>query len=150
MMTSSNYNLFDAKNYALFINRIEQLQPTDKPLWGKMNAAQMLAHCAEIQEVANGKELQTTFIFRLLRGFVRKTVLNDKPYKKGIPTHPQYVTDTTTVAFEEAKKRLLKALKTMYEKKGVAEHPYLGRMTEQERSWGMYKHHDHHLQQFGV
>lgn len=40
--------------------RIEALTPDTAPLWGKMSAAQMMAHCAEILEVAGGKEMRGT------------------------------------------------------------------------------------------
>lgn len=56
---------------------------------GKMNAAQMLAHCCEIQDVANGKDLKgTPFLVKLFKNIVRKTVVGEKPYKKNSPTHP--------------------------------------------------------------
>lgn len=149
-MVSNTINLFETKNYESLVQRIQQLKATDKPLWGKMNVAQMLAHCAEIQEVANGKSLKTPFLLRLFKGFIRKAVVNEVAYKKGTPTHPQYLMHHTEVDFEKAKERFLKALEIMHQQKGEAIHPLFGEMTEKERSWGMYKHHNHHLQQFGV
>ena len=81
-----------------------------QPQWGSMTAAQMLAHCAEIQEVSNGKELKNTpFIAKLFRGMIRKMVINDKPYPKNTKTHPQYL-QTKACDFANEKKRLLDAL----------------------------------------
>jgi len=113
-------NLYSTEVYENCLKRIEQLTPETQPQWGTMTAAQMLAHCAEIQEVSNGKELKNTpFIAKLFRGLIRKMVLNDKPYPKSKKTHPQYL-QTKVCDF-----------------------------VNEEKGWGMYKHLDHHLTQFG-
>ena len=146
-------NLYSTEVYENCLNRIEQLTPETQPQCGSMTAAQMLAHCAEIQEVSNGKELKNTpFIAKLFRGMIRKMVLNDKPYPKSTKTHPQYL-QTTECDFDAEKKRLLAALAQFVEDKEKAEsaeHPLFGKMTIEEKGWGMYKHLDHHLTQFGV
>ncbi len=77
------------------LERIDGLSPDTQPQWGVMSAGQMLSHCAEIQEVSNGKALEgTPFIVRLLGGFIRKMVVNDKPYPRSTKTHPQYLQTT--------------------------------------------------------
>jgi hypothetical protein len=38
-------NIFDQNVATETINRINNLKPTTQGLWGKMNVAQMLAHC---------------------------------------------------------------------------------------------------------
>ena len=38
-------NIFTKEVSDQIINRINQLTPETKPQWGKMNVAQMLAHC---------------------------------------------------------------------------------------------------------
>jgi hypothetical protein len=38
-------SVFHQTDLAELISRIEKLTPETKPLWGKMNAAKMLAHC---------------------------------------------------------------------------------------------------------
>ena len=115
----------------------------------------MLAHCAEAQEVANGtKKLEgAPFVAKLFKGFIRKTVVNEKPYPKGTKTHPQYL-QSTERDFQREKEYLLSALKMFVKmdeaKVARVEHLLFGRMTREERGWGMYKHLDHHLKQFGV
>ncbi len=144
-------NLFNNEDYNIFIERINKLTADTKPKWGTMNAAQMLAHCAEIQEVCNGKELKKTpFIVKLFKGFIRKMVLNDKPYKQSEQTHPQYVTASTEQDFEQAKSRFIASLDAMRAHRGDGHHSLFGKMNEEERSWGMYKHHTHHFEQFGI
>ncbi|WP_321539071.1 hypothetical protein [Flavobacterium piscinae] len=38
-------NIFTPEVTQELISRINQITPTQQPLWGKMNADQMLAHC---------------------------------------------------------------------------------------------------------
>ncbi|MFZ1424296.1 MAG: hypothetical protein WAS55_10785 [Saprospiraceae bacterium] len=47
-------NLFDVNNYQSILNRIDQILPDRNPNWGKMNAAQMMAHCTRTFEMATG------------------------------------------------------------------------------------------------
>ena len=51
---------FDPDTYADLRRRIDLLTPETVPRWGKMNAAQMCAHCAEVAAVAHGKPLRGT------------------------------------------------------------------------------------------
>ena len=60
MDTLIKKSLYSHDVYQLCLARIEKLTPQTQPQWGSMSAAQMLAHCAEILEVANGKALQNT------------------------------------------------------------------------------------------
>jgi hypothetical protein len=147
-------NLYSPEVYQECLNRIEKLTPQSKPLWGKMTAAQMFAHCAEIVEVSNGKELKNTpFLVKLFKGFVRNMVVNEKPYPKNSKTHPQY-RQTTDCDFETEKKRLLAALDRFVNMDQKVsrniKHPLFGEMSPEEKGWAMYKHLDHHLNQFGV
>lgn len=136
------------------IGRIEKLSADSKPVWGKMNVAQMLAHVQGPLEVAIGRmQLRPMFIMKLLGGAIRKGLLNDKPVKRNNPTAPQLrITDPRD--FEKEKHALLDVIRVYGErsKAGTLEskHPYFGKMNTDE--WGKMqgKHLDHHLQQFGV
>jgi hypothetical protein len=147
-------SLYDIATMDAVAARVDALSETTPPEWGKMDVAQMLGHCAEILEVANGKPLTgTPWIARLFKGMIRKMVVGPKPYAHSITTHPQYVVSGTR-DFLTQKTRLTAALKVMSEEgpEGApqTEHALFGRMTAQEKGWGMYKHLDHHLTQFGV
>jgi hypothetical protein len=147
-------SLFSTEVYQNCLNRIEQLSDRSNPRWGKMTAAQMFSHCAEILEVANGKELKNTpFIAKLFKGMIRKMVVGDKPYPKNTRTHPQYL-QTEDRDFEAEKKRLLEALDNFVnmdkEQAQQIVHPLFGKTTIEEKGWSMYKHLNHHLNQFGV
>ena len=104
-----------------------------------MTAAQMLAHCAEIQEVSNGKELKNTpFIVKLFRGMIRKMVINDKPYPKNTKTHPQYKPKLVILPMKKSA-CLMHWAKFVdgKEKSEALEHPLFGKMTGEEKGWGM-------------
>ncbi len=117
-----------------------------------MTAAQMLAHCAAVQEVANGdRALEgTPFLVRLFGPLIRRMVVSEKPYPRGARTHPQYE-QSEPRDFAREKERLLHLLAAFR----AAEHeppahPIFGELNHEERGWAGYKHLDHHLRQFGV
>ena len=148
-------SIFDEETYTECIARIDKLTTDTQPQWGKMNAAQMLAHCCEIQDVANGKDLKgTPFLVKLFKNMVRKTVVGEKPYKKNSPTHPQYRMADSQRDFDTEKNRLLTEMDKFYNEDPAVlaqlVHPLFGKMTREEKGWAMYKHLNHHLDQFGV
>ena len=135
------------------LNRIDQVKADTIPLWGKMNAGQMMAHCQAPIKVAFGEaKLSGGFIGKLLGPWIKRVVLSDKPFKKGLPTHKSFlVTDERN--FEEERGRLKEQVLKFFsynEKIGKHPHPFFGRMTCDEWGTSMYKHLDHHLKQFGV
>jgi hypothetical protein len=144
-------SLYDQQVFEETLKRIDNLTPETKPQWGKMDAAQMLAHCAEVIDVSNGKPLKNTpFLVTLLKGPIKKAVVGPKPYPKNSKTHPQY-RQTEPKNFEEEKGRLLNSLDKMKELEGKKiYHSLFGVMSQEDKGWAMYKHLDHHLQQFGV
>lgn len=146
----------DEGEYDAVIARINTLNEDSKPEWGRMNVAQMLAHCAEVQEVLNGtKPLKNTpLLLRLVKGMIRKAVVNRVPYKKKSGTHPQYITGNTKQEFQKSKDRLLDAINTernfSKEEAEAIKHDLFGTMTVEERGVAGWKHVDHHLRQFMV
>ncbi len=154
MTTQTRKSLYDPAVYEECLSRLETIDASTEPQWGSMTAAQMMAHCAEIVEVTNGKPLENTpFIVKLFKGMIRNLVVNEKPYKKNSQTHPQYK-QTRDKDFDTEKKRLLGALETFHHMDeaqiAAVKHPLFGTMTKQEKGWSMYKHLDHHLTQFGA
>lgn len=144
-------NLFDNAVYHDLVARVNAVQSDDQRQWGTMTAGQMLAHCAEVVEVANGKSLRgTPFVIRMIGGLIKRVVLNDKPYPRSVRTHPQYVM-TGDEDLEDRRRALIDAINALRANDASQfHHDLFGRMTREEVGWGMYKHLDHHLQQFGV
>lgn len=148
-------NFFDAATYGVLVGRIERLAADAEPAWGTMDVAQMLAHCAEVAEVAAGRKplVGTPWLIRLMGGLIKRMVLSDRPFPRGGRTHPQYVM-AEAADFDEQRRRLLTVLQVLAdggpEAAARVRHPLFGAMTAEEVGWMNYKHLDHHLTQFGV
>jgi Protein of unknown function (DUF1569) len=144
-------NLFDAATKANIIDRINSLTPQSQAVWGKMNAAQMLAHCQMPLGVALGDhQMKSNFFMRLIGPLFKKQLFNDKPFKRNLPTDKSFIIADERALAEE-KKKLIDMVNRFSESSIVdAPHPFFGKLTNQEWSIGTWKHLDHHLQQFGV
>jgi hypothetical protein len=147
-------SLYDKQVLDEMLGRINKLKPSDKPLWGKMNAGQMLEHCARAFDFATGKDKPPRmFIGYVLGSFMKSIYYNDKPWNKNSPTAKSYLV-TGEPEFEAAKSRLVKLVKEFSEggEAGCTTHPspFFGKLTPQQHGFGQYKHLDHHLRQFGV
>ncbi|MCO4807465.1 MAG: DUF1569 domain-containing protein [Flavobacteriales bacterium] len=147
--------IFDPDTLNSLVNRIDNLNASSNPLWGKMSVNQMLAHCSLTFEYNNGqRQAKVRPILRfLLRPTMRKTILSKKPYKKNGPTAP-YFKVPNPESFELEKTRLITNL-TQYSKNGppkaeAIEHVWLGHLSAEDWSWLMFKHLNHHLEQFNV
>lgn len=148
-------NIFDPEVHQELIDRINQLSPESKPNWGKMSVDQMLAHCCVAYEMAytDKHPKPNGFVRFLLKTFVKKGVVNEKPYPKNSRTAPQFIISDKK-DFDVEKSRLLSYLQKTFEygpnyfdgKESIS----FGPMTVQEWNNQFYKHLDHHLTQFGV
>jgi hypothetical protein len=145
--------LFNAKDYDEMLVRIDKFQHNSERLWGKMDAAQMLAHCNEAMKTAVGEtKIKRVFIGRILGGWAKKQFLT-KPIGKNSPTAKEFVVANKR-DFDKEKTELLSYMKRFHEggEKGTTTHPhgFFGQMTASE--WGVlqWKHLDHHLRQFGA
>lgn len=144
-------SLLDAKYNTEILNRINSLMPDSKPVWGKMSAAQMMAHCIEGFRSAYGEtKLKRNLLGVLFGGMAKKTMMGDKPFKQGLPTDKSFLIKDNR-DFEEEKKKLVGYIKK-FDKGFITKdkHPFFGTMTTEEWDKLMAKHLDHHLRQFGV
>ncbi len=143
-------NLYDADVYEEILERLAALTPDTQATWGKMDVAQMLAHCAEVQDVYNGKPLQVPFWMVVFRPLARPLLLSEKPFKKNYQTIDQFKM-VEPENFDQQRDRLTNSLRTMHALgRRELQHKLMGRMTEAEVGWITYKHLDHHFRQFGV
>ena len=145
-------NLFDPTVKQGIIVRINKLTPQSQPQWGKMNVAQMLAHLQMPMGVAIGKhKLPRTFFGRIVGRFAKSILYNEKPFKRSLPTDPSFVMTNYEKDFEKEKEGITIMINNFKEENIINElHPFFGKLTKEQWSKGMYKHLDHHLQQFGV
>lgn len=137
------------------ISRIVKLTPKTVNLWGKMNVSQMLAHCNVTYEMAfENIHPKPNFIMGLiLKTFVKKTVVNENPYKKNNPTAPAFLIKDEK-NFELEKKRLIEYI-SKSQQLGESyfdgkESLSFGKLNTIEWNNMLYKHLNHHLGQFGV
>jgi hypothetical protein len=148
-------NIFSSEVCEEIIARINQLSVQSTPEWGKMNVAQMLAHCNVTYElVFENKHPKPNALLRLiLKLFVKNMVVSEKPFKRNSQTAPVFII-ATEKDFEIEKARL-KAYINQVQKlgsayfDGKASHSF-GALKATEWNAMFYKHLDHHLSQFGV
>jgi hypothetical protein len=148
-------NIFEKSISDEIIARIEKLTPETQTNWGKMNVAQMLAHCNVTYEmVYTDKHPKATGIKRfLLKAFVKNIVVGEKPYKKNERTAPIFIISDSK-EFEIEKNRLIEFINKTQEL-GAShfenkESNSFGPLKSSEWNTMFYKHLDHHLGQFGV
>ena len=148
-------NIFQPNVTAEVIDRINKLNNTTAPQWGKMNVAQMLAHCSVTYEFVfdNKHKKPNAFAQFLLKAFVKGTVVSEKPYAKNSRTGPQFLIADERV-FENEKSRLINFIQKTQQLgenhfDGKESHSF-GKLNKTEWNNMFYKHLDHHLSQFGV
>lgn len=147
-------NLFERESYNEIVERINSLHLQSVRQWGKMEVAQMVAHCNFALEVAlDKKSVKRVFIGRLLSPFIKSFFTNEKPFSKNSPTGKEFiVSDKRDLDIE--KKKLTDSVTLFFE--GGANtcttqpHAFFGKLSPEEWARGMYKHLDHHLSQFGA
>src|SRR3954466_4494323 len=85
-------SLFDTDTYTRMIERINKLSPNLTPQWGKMNVSQMLAHCKETFKVPLSEKKSPRILMGYLFGpFIKSKLYNDDPWKKNLPTAPNFI-----------------------------------------------------------
>lgn len=148
-------NVFSTEVSAQLIERIQQLSPQSAAKWGKMNVAQMLAHCNVTYEmVYENKHPKPGALMRfILKAMVKNKVVNEESYPQNSRTAPQFlIVDERD--FEQEQKRLVDFIaKTQtlgaahFEQK---ESNSFGKLSSEQWNNMFYKHLNHHLAQFGV
>jgi len=140
----------DPATRAALRSRLEALQPGAPRRWGKMTVDQMLRHL----NIAIGATLgQGTFtpMKQPIPGPIFRFIALNIPWKKGLPTHPDYcVGDRDDI--EAAKARCLTSIEEFTTKpmdSAWPDSPIFGRVSGRFTSGLQAKHVDHHLKQFG-
>jgi hypothetical protein len=148
-------NLFEPASVNEITDRMERLRPDSERQWGKMNVAQMLAHCSASIGVAEGKVTpQRILLGRLLGALAKRSLL-----VKGVPMRRNSITEKSVLVTDERdftveRQRLHESIDRFASGgSGICtKHPhfFFGPLTPVEWSVLMYQHLDHHLRQFGV
>ena len=147
-------NIFNHMHTAEILKRIDKLSPNSQPQWGKMDVAQMLAHCSSFQDIAMGNSFPPRSWLGIIVGrFAKQIIYNDKTLPHNMSTIP-----TILIAddreFDTEKEKLKQKIITFQnngpEKCTTHPHPFFGKLTSEQWGKGIYKHLDHHLKQFEV
>lgn len=135
------------------LRRVEALHVDAPAQWGKMNCAQMLAHCQKPFELALGEfEMKRALIGRLIGGWAKKKyVVSDAPFGKNSPTDPTFRV-AEPCEFERERAGLVERIERYAEHGVLTEgpHPFFGPLDAGEWDRLLWKHLDHHLRQFGA
>lgn len=148
-------NLFDEKESQETIERVNSLTPETQHLWGKMDVAQVMAHCNVTYELVYTDEHPKPKGLKkfLIKLFAKNIVVGPKPYKKNSRTAPMFVIADER-DFEREKTRLIDYIQKTQQLGGEhfdgKENHAFGILSEKEWNTMFSKHLDHHLQQFGV
>jgi Protein of unknown function (DUF1569) len=148
-------NIFEPDTLHEITNRMQQLGPDSERQWGKMNVAQMLAHCSAAIGMAEGNVTPPRILLgRLLGPLAKKSlIVKGEPMRRNSMTEKSaLVTDERDFAVERQR---LHASIDRFASGGpgiCTKHPhfFFGPLTPVEWAALTYQHLDHHLRQFGV
>ncbi len=148
-------NIFTKPVSDKIIERINKLKPDTQPVWGKMSAAQMLAHSNVTYEmIFENIHPKTNVLLKfILKTFIKNKVVGETPYPHNSRTAPQFIIKDSK-DFESEKQRLINHInktqqlgESHFDNK---ESHSFGALNKTEWNNMLYKHLDHHLSQFGV
>ena len=148
-------DLFDPLCLADTKARVARLTPDARPLWGKMDVAQMLAHCNVAYEIeyTDRHPRPNAFVRLVIKWFVKDKVCGPRPYARNARTAPMFKV-TEPRDFEAERQRLVDYLNRTHALGPVyfdgRESASFGRLSELEWNRMFSKHLEHHLTQFGV
>lgn len=149
-------NIFTKEVSGEIISRINKLTPESQRQWGKMDVGRMLAHCCVAYELIYEPEKHpkpNPLMRLILRYLVKRVVVGEKPMKKNSPTGPMFIIKPDK-DFEAERGRLIAYIEKTSDLGADAfdgkMSPSFGVLTKNEWNNMLYKHINHHLEQFGV
>lgn len=146
--------LFNKEECEKLIDRVNRLTPESKAVWGRMTVAQMLLHSQKPLQIAFGEAKIKRNLFGILFGRIaKKTLVNDSPFSKNLPTAPSFVVKDQP-DFNAEREKLIALIRRFYtsgpEALSKEPHGFFGPMSTMDWAKSNWKHLDHHLRQFGV
>jgi len=133
------------------VSRINSVNESKTPEWGKMTGYQMLKHCCLTEELyLEHKKYKRAFFGRIFGKKALKNILKESaPFPKNAKTSRNFIV-TGSGNLEDEKTKLI-SLVNEYEtfSHPFVEHWFFGKMSKEQVGAFSYKHLDHHLQQFG-
>lgn len=148
-------NLLNDTDKDEIMQRLSRLQKESQPLWGKMDASQMICHLSDQLRIGLGRK-EAKMVSNALRSSLIKWLVF---YAVGFPKNSETLREmkqqngegTPPINFNDDKDNLILLIQEFANyKKDFHPHPYFGKLSRRE--WGRvaFQHLDHHLKQFGV
>ena len=145
-------SIWDASSRNEILARLEKLTPDRRPLWGRMTAAQMVAHAADPLCAALGEVEAAPKPGPFRNPLLRYLIIYWMPWPKGAPTAPEFVHEEAADLPEKlaALRSTMERFAARGERGPWKPHVVFGELSGKD--WGCltYRHLDHHLRQFGV
>lgn len=145
-------NLWDATARKELSERLALITAETPPLWGQMNARQMIAHVVDALRMAMGdlkaagKKLPIRFTP------LKQLIIYGPPFPKNSPTSPELQGRQAEDWDGECTRlrQMMDSFAALPPGNKFPLHPAFGTLSR--RAWGalQYKHIDHHLKQFGA
>ena len=149
-------DIFDPATLHQYTDRLRHLTAEKTPCWGKMDAAQMLAHLNVAYDMVYHPEKyqKPGPLTRLvLQKRLKKMVTGEQPYPRNIPAISDFIIREAP-DFRKERDRLINHLQRTQKLGRDAfegkENLSFGRMTAQEWNNLFAKHINHHFEQFGI
>lgn len=145
-------SLFDPEAYQEIRHRLSQLSEDSERQWGKMTPGQMARHCQgpfNIMLEKNDYGMKPNWLAKV---FFKKSLYNDKLWRKNLPT-AKFLKETEPRDLVNEKahlESLLDEFESQRERTDWKPHPGFGEFTKQQWGQMQYKHLDHHLRQFNL
>jgi len=149
-------NLFEPGRAQEMKERLARLKTDSPRQWGRMSAAQAVAHCSLGLEwaVRDKTPDRMWFLPRMIGRVVKPLALgNDDPMKRNSPTAKSLIVADER-PLDPERQRLCELIDRFVAGGSMActtdPHPFFGKLTPEQWAILTYKHLDHHLRQFGV
>lgn len=150
---------FEKENFlrTKLIPLLQKLNGDTPPLWGKMNARQMIEHMIDVVMVANGKiKLPiVTPADRLPR--LQEFMMSEKPFKENtrspvLGEEPAPLKkQTKEAAIGKLQEEIIYFFEVFEKNPGIkTTNPVFGELNLEMNIQLLYKHSLHHLKQFGI
>jgi Protein of unknown function (DUF1569) len=147
-------NIFNVKDKVIIVQRINQLTSLSNRQWGTMSVEETLWHLrCQLELALCIRERKTMIKSYLSLPAFRWLALYIIPWPKGSATAPEMnvkKTNPDVMQFDKEKELLLKRIADVEAATALGPHPLFGQMNK--KLWGrlIWKHINHHLNQFAV
>jgi hypothetical protein len=149
--------LANPKDKAQIVGRLQLIDPTCPPRWGKMSAHQMICHLSDVFRSSMGERKASRAADWIPRLPLRCLALwLPFPWPPGFPARPEWdqrLGGTGPSEFEADLAELHRLLERFTQQPSTfewCEHAIFGHLSDAEWQRLGYRHMDHHLRQFGA